>query len=141
MTLPDSFSVLYLAKEIEMTTNENEVILQIHDSLYKNLYSPKYNLKSIKLLGCPLVNAVACAIAKSTGKPTMIQEIQTTSKGKTITVIFNIVQSKKQSVDLEHWEDIPEEKPKAEEKPKVEEKPKDLEQPIALENREDLPET
>jgi hypothetical protein len=138
--LPVLFSLLYLAKEIELTTNENEAILRIHGSLYKNLYNPKYELKSVKLLGCPLVNAVGCAIAKSTGKPTMIKEIQTISKGNTITVIFNIVESEKQSVDLEYWKGIPEEKPKTEEEPKVEEKPEDLEQPIVLENREDVPE-
>jgi hypothetical protein len=101
--LPGSFSSLYLAKEIEMTTNENEIILRINGSLYKNLYSPKYNLKSIKLLGCPLVNAIACAIAKSTGKPTKIQELKTTSKGKSITAILNTVQTKEQPVDLENW--------------------------------------
>jgi hypothetical protein len=59
-----------------------------------NLYSEKYNLKSINLLGCPLVNAAACAIAKSIGKPTMIQEIKTTPNGKTTTATFRIVNRK-----------------------------------------------
>ena len=82
---------LYLAKKIDITINENEVILQINDSLYKNLYSQKYNLKSIYLLGCPLVNTAACAIAKSAGKPTMIQEIKTTPNANTITATFKII--------------------------------------------------
>jgi hypothetical protein len=90
-TLSNFLSELYLAKEIEMTTNENNITLQINGSLYKDLYNQKYNLKSIYLLGCPLVNAAACAIAKSTGKPTMIQEIKTTSNDKTITATFKIV--------------------------------------------------
>ena len=120
-TLPELFSELHLANEIEMTTNENDIILQINGSLYKNLYNQKYNLKSISLLGCPLVNAVGCAIAKSTGKPTMIQETKTAQNGKTITVIFNIVQAKKEPVDFEYWEGLPEEKSEV------------LEQPIPLE--------
>ncbi len=149
--LPVSFSLLYLAEEIEVTTtSENEVRISIRDSLYKNLYNPKYDLKSIKLLGCPLVNAAACAIAKSTGNPTMIQQIEVTSKGKNITAIFNIVQSKKEQLDLEHWESLSEEKPKVIEQPVTletnsspseEKKPKVLEeQPVTAENNLGLPE-
>jgi hypothetical protein len=89
-TLPYYLSELYLAKEIEMTTNENEIILQITDSLYKNLYSQKYDLKSIYLLGCPLVNTAACAIAKSAGKPTIIRAIKITPNEKT-KVTFEII--------------------------------------------------
>ena len=88
------FKELNLAKEIEITTNEDAIILQINGSLYKNLYNQKYNLRSIKLLGCPLVNAVACAISKSTGKPTLIQEIKTASNGKTTTATFKIYNRK-----------------------------------------------
>jgi hypothetical protein len=92
--LPDYLGDLLLTKEVEMTTNENKIILQIRNSLYRDLYSQKYNLKSINLLGCPLVNAAACAIAKSTGKPTMIQEIKTTPNGKTTTATFKTVDRK-----------------------------------------------
>jgi len=90
-TLLDFLNELYLAKEIQITINENEIILRIHDSLYKNLYSQKNNLKSINLLGCPLINTAACAIAKSVGKPTMIQEIKTTPNGNTTTATFKII--------------------------------------------------
>jgi hypothetical protein len=90
-TLPNILRELYLAKEIEMTTIGNEIILQINDSLYKNLYSQKYTLKSLDLLGCPLVNAVACAIAKSAGKPIMIQKMEITANGKTIKATFRII--------------------------------------------------
>jgi hypothetical protein len=92
-TLPYLLSELYLTKEIKMTTKENDVTIEINGSLYKNLYSQEYNLKSINLLGCPLVSAAACAIAKSTGKPTMIQKIETTPDGKTTTATFKILQS------------------------------------------------
>ncbi len=72
-TLPYLIGELNLAKEIKMTTKENTVTLQINDSLYGNLYS-KYNLKSINLIGCPIVSAAACAIAESTGKPDFDKE-------------------------------------------------------------------
>jgi hypothetical protein len=93
-TLPHLLSGLYLSQEIKLTTSESDLTLQVDGSLYKNLYSEKYNLKSINLLGCPLVNATACAIAKSIGKPTMIQEIKTTPNGKTTTATFRIVNRK-----------------------------------------------
>ena len=92
--LPNLLGELCLAKGITATTNENDIILKITGSLYKNLYSEKYNLKSVYLLGCPLVNAAACAIAKSSGKPTMIQEIKTTPNGKTITISFKIINNR-----------------------------------------------
>lgn len=91
-TLPHLLKELYLSKEIKMATNGNGITLQINESLYKKLYSQENDLKSIKLLGCPLVSAAACAIAKSTGKPVMIQEINTSSDAKTTTAILKIVQ-------------------------------------------------
>jgi hypothetical protein len=92
--LPNLLGELCLAKGITVTTNENDIILKITGSLYKNLYSEKYNLKSVYLLGCPLVNAAACAIAKSSGKPTMIKEIKTTPDEKTITISFKIINNR-----------------------------------------------
>ncbi len=93
-SLPNLLGELYLAKEITLVTNQDDIILQIQNSLYQNLYNPKHNLKSINLLGCPLVNAAACAIAKSTGKPTMIREIKTAPNGKTTTATFKTISIK-----------------------------------------------
>src|SRR5665647_216567 len=89
--LPSLLSELYVTKEIKMTTKENTATLQITGSLYKDLYSQKYNLKSVNIIGCPIVNAVACAIAESTGKPTLIQKIRISQDGKVITAVFKIV--------------------------------------------------
>src|SRR5665647_3092912 len=89
--LPSLLSELYVTKEIKMTTHENTATLQITGSLYKDLYSQKYNLKSVNIIGCPIVNAVACAIAESTGKPTLIQKIRISQDGKVITAVFKIV--------------------------------------------------
>ncbi len=89
--LPNLLGELYLARQITVATSENSIILKINGSLYGSLYSPKYNLRSVNLLGCPLVNAAACAIAKSTGKLTMIEDIKTDLEGKALTVAFKIV--------------------------------------------------
>jgi hypothetical protein len=83
---------LNLAKEMEMEPNENQVYLRLFDSLYKNLYSLQTNLKSVNLLGCPIVSAVACALAKTSGKTITIQKQQVSPDGLTIEVWYRIVQ-------------------------------------------------
>jgi hypothetical protein len=75
-----------LAKEIEMKTENNQVSIKILDSVYKNLYSERANLKSVHLLGCPLTSAIACAITKATGKMITIDEDTISSDGETIKV-------------------------------------------------------
>lgn len=103
--LPSLLNELYLTKEIKMNTNENSVTLQINDSLYRNLYSQKYNLKSINIIGCPIVSAVACAIAESTGKPTLIQKIKSSPDGKIITATFKIVNRMFEEQPTSIWTD------------------------------------
>jgi hypothetical protein len=89
-TLANLLSELYLANEIEITINQNNVVLKINGSLYNSLYNPNNNLKSVNMIGCPLVNAAACAIAKSTGKPTSLQEIKTSPNSNTIIATLKI---------------------------------------------------
>ena len=81
-----------LAKEMEMEPNENQVHLRIFDSLYKNLYGLQANLKSVNIIGCPIVSAIACALAKSSGKTMAIQKLQVAPDGLTIEVWYRIVQ-------------------------------------------------
>jgi hypothetical protein len=57
-----------LAKEVEIHSENNLTRVKIVGSVYKELYSPEKGLKSIHILGCPLTSAIACALAKATGK-------------------------------------------------------------------------
>lgn len=81
-----------LAKEIEMKLQENQIYLKVFDSIYKNLYAAEENLKSAHFLGCPLVSAIACAIAKNTGKIVMIQEDNVSPDAQIIEVWYHILQ-------------------------------------------------
>ncbi len=103
-TLPFLLGDLDLAKEIKMTTIENIVTLQINDSLYRNLYS-QYDLKSVNIIGCPMVSAAACIIAESTGKPTLIQKIEASPEGKTITATFKIIYGLFEEKSKSIWSD------------------------------------
>lgn len=81
-----------LAKETDMRTDNGQVYLKTIDSIYTALYLD-VKLKSVKLLGCPLASAVACAIAKATGKPVSIQKISTSPDGRTVEVSYKLVEA------------------------------------------------
>jgi hypothetical protein len=91
-TLPQLLGELNLSKEVKMTINENDATLQITESMYRSLYGQKYNLKSVLLLGCPLVNAGICAIAKSSGKIVTMQKIETSPDGQITTANIKLIQ-------------------------------------------------
>lgn len=83
---------LNLAKDMEMEPKKDQIYLKIFDSLYKKFYSVQNNLKSVNLLGCPIVSAGACALAKTSGKTVTIQKQQVSPDGLTIEVWYRIVQ-------------------------------------------------
>ncbi len=91
--LPPFFTQdLNLAKELEMQLDGDQIRLKMVDSLYKNLYSARNNLKSVTFLGCPIVSAVACAIAKTSGRTVAIQKQQPSPDGLAIQVWYRIVE-------------------------------------------------
>jgi hypothetical protein len=80
-----------LAKEIEMKTENNQIYLKITDSIYRDLYRQE-NLKSIQLLGDPLTSAVACTIARATGRLVTIQNINFSPHTQTIETTFQLAE-------------------------------------------------
>ncbi|MEM2738145.1 MAG: hypothetical protein QXK93_04070 [Candidatus Bathyarchaeia archaeon] len=84
---------LQLAKEAEMKIEDNSVNLKISDSVYKSLYIDE-NLKSVYLLGCPIASAVACALAKASGKAVTIQKVNASIDGQTVEIRYRMVESK-----------------------------------------------
>lgn len=83
---------LNLARAIEMKLEGEQIHLKMFDTLYKGLYSSRNNLKSVILLGCPIVSAVACAIAKNSGRVVTIQKQQVSPEGLAIQVWYHIMQ-------------------------------------------------
>jgi len=83
---------LELASNFEIDA-ENELIhVKIHDSVYRDLYFIEPKLKSLHSVGCPLTSAVACALAKTTGKLVTIAKSQVSPDLKTIEVWYRIVE-------------------------------------------------
>jgi len=89
--LPRSISEDFnLAEEMSINFKENQFYVKILNSIYKSLYSMDNYLKSIQIIGCPLVSAVACAVAKSSGKLVSIEKQKVTQDGSIIEVWFRI---------------------------------------------------
>lgn len=84
---------LSLAKNLTMELDGDQVHLQMFDSLFQGLYSSKSNLKSINFLGCPIVSAVACAVAKTSGYPVNIQKIELSRDDLDIQVWYQILRA------------------------------------------------
>lgn len=82
---------LHLAKNVEIKPVDDQVYVKIFDSVYKSIYMEE-NLKSIHFLGCPLVSAIACAIAKTTGRIITIQKDTLSPDGQTIEVWYRFVE-------------------------------------------------
>lgn len=80
---------LNLARNAEMTLTPDganfKAVGIIYDSLYKD-----NKPRSVELLGCPVVSAVACALAKVSSKTVIIKE-QVVLPGNSVNVVFGFV--------------------------------------------------
>jgi hypothetical protein len=82
---------LGLAEEMELSFQEERLDVKVTGSLYKGLYSDESILRSVRILGCPLMSAVACALAKATGKIVTVQNLQVYPNGE-IKAECNVIQ-------------------------------------------------
>ncbi|RLG68609.1 MAG: hypothetical protein DRO11_08840 [Methanobacteriota archaeon] len=79
-----------LAKQLEIEKEDGIIHLRILNSIYKNMYNLE-GPKSVHILGCPIVSAIACAIAKSTGKVVTIKEDKISPDEQLIEVWYSLV--------------------------------------------------
>jgi hypothetical protein len=80
------------AKEIQMKAENKIVSLKMTNSIYRNLYL-KEDLKTVKLLGCPLASAIAGAIAKCAGKPAYIQSVEVAPDALTVEISYAFMEA------------------------------------------------
>ena len=83
---------LELASNFEIEDEKELIHVKINDSLYRNLYSKNQNLKSVHFIGCPLISAVACALAKTTGKLVAITKSEISPDLKTVEIWCRLVE-------------------------------------------------
>ena len=80
------------AKEIQMKAENKVVSLKMTNSIYRNLYL-KEDLKTVRLLGCPLASAIAGATAKCAGKPAYIQSVEVSPNANTIEISYAFMEA------------------------------------------------
>ncbi len=85
-------SNLELAKAFEIETEDEFIHVTITNSVYRSLYSRDQNLKSVQLIGCPLVSAISCALAMATGKCVTIAKTKSALDLRTIEVWYQLVE-------------------------------------------------
>jgi len=83
---------LNLGKSMDLKCLENGIHMEIIDSLYANLYSQESDLKSVTLIGDPIVSAVACAIAKASRKTITMENQNVSPNGVTLEVWYHIME-------------------------------------------------
>jgi len=88
---------LEIAQNIEIETKDTTVHVKIENSVYKNICKETRKLPNIiGSLGCPLCSALACALAKATGKPVIIEKEQTSEDGLTINIEYRLLEENPQ---------------------------------------------
>lgn len=81
---------LNLVRNAEMTLTPTGANFKAVGIIYDALYNSETKPRSVGILGCPVVSAVASALAKSTGKTVIVKE-QTTLPGNSVNVTFDFV--------------------------------------------------
>ena len=80
-----------LARVLDMKVLKNGVSLKATGILYESLYSSERTFKSVSVLGCPVVSAVASALAKTSGKTVIIKEQTFSPRNFGVYVVFNFI--------------------------------------------------
>jgi hypothetical protein len=82
---------LEIAQDINTQIEGNSITVEITDNALKNLCTETRKLPKLhKTVGCPLSSALACALAKSTGKPVTIENEEEIQEKKTTKILYHI---------------------------------------------------
>lgn len=80
-----------LTNDLVMNIQDERVIIIIQKSLYKGLYNLDKGSSSAKLFGCPIISAIGCILAQTSGKIVTIEEIKTSKDMSIVQASFRIV--------------------------------------------------
>ena len=89
---------LELAQNFEMETENNKIRVKIENSACSALNKVTEQPANIySTLGSPLSSAIACTLAKTTGKPIIIENHQTSKDGRDVTIEYRILEEEEQT--------------------------------------------
>ena len=84
---------LEIAQDFEIEVEDNKIRVEIQDSVYSTSDVEAEESSSVhSILGSPLSSAIACALAKATNKPVVIEKQQTSKNGKDVTIEYHTME-------------------------------------------------
>jgi hypothetical protein len=86
---------LEIARNFEMRIEDNKVHVKIENSTFQNLTEKTIPLALYSKLGCPINSAIACALAKATGKPITIEKQEMSEDGKKMEIEYHLLEEEK----------------------------------------------
>ena len=90
--LPKLFEELEITKNTVLRVEGGNVSVELRNHIFKDLCAETSRLKRThETVGCPLASAIACALAKATGKPVTIEK-EETSPDQTTTIKYNVLE-------------------------------------------------
>ena len=88
---------LKIAQNVQIETKNNRVHVKIENSIYKYMCKEAKKSSNIcSLLGCPLCSAIACVLAKATGKPVIIEKNQLSEDSQTTDTDYLLLEEPKE---------------------------------------------
>ena len=90
--LPKLFDELQITKNLTIQAQDNLITITIRNHVFEDLCKETARLElTHKTVGCPLSSALACAFAKATGKPIVIEK-EETSPNETTTIQYKVLE-------------------------------------------------
>ena len=81
-----------IAEDVEIEAKHDLVIVKITKHIFSEICEETRKLpRTHEALGCPLTSAIACALAKATGKPIIIEKEEQGENGKTTIIQYRIL--------------------------------------------------
>jgi len=82
-----------IVESMNVETENNIVTMEITNHIFKDVCEEtRKHSKLHESIGCSLCSALACALAKATGKPIMIEREEQSRDGKTTKIQYNILE-------------------------------------------------
>ena len=82
-----------IAENVEVKIENNIITIEITNHIFNEICQETRKLeKTHEKIGCPLCSAIACALAKATGKPITIQNEEQSQDGKTTKIQYAMLE-------------------------------------------------
>ena len=82
-----------IAENVEVEVKDDLITIEITNHIFNEICKETRKLqKTHESIGCPLCSAIACALAKATGKPITIEKEEQSPDGKTTKIQYRILE-------------------------------------------------